>query len=246
VQVYVETGQCRAAGAEALAAVEHQDGGVNFEELDDTDTGPLTAYAAEHHNLQSLCTPDTYAAYSTTREDFDKAEDLYYNHCTRKSCDEDKLSQAVLDAIADSSAFKKALNRKAPRGETDRLTPGTLTLHGSLRLYESAQIAPDEESGKFCYGTGGFGDIYAGTQVTVTDADGKKVALGELDQGTVQGTRRGDGAGLCQFEFTVADMPDKPGVFTLQIGDRAGAQDFTIKQYLEDSLLLEQTLNFKD
>ena len=57
---------------------------------------------------------------------------------------------------------------------------------------------------EWCIGDGGYDDLYFGTQVTVTDSTGQKVAIGELDAGRLSphSARRTDSTDVsCSFEF---------------------------------------------
>jgi hypothetical protein len=133
------------------------------------------------------------------------------------------LCAAALAGCSSSEPTKAAPATKAPSG------PATVTLKGELRLMDAAGVKQMNNNYDWCLGKGDYEDLYYGTQVTVTDAAGTKVALGGLDEGRPPQNKE-----QCWFKFTVLDVPDTPGVFTLTIGERGGEQDFTIAQYKKD------------
>ena len=69
-------------------------------------------------------------------------------------------------------------------------------------------------SGAMCSGiTAGAPQVSGGANVTVLDAAGHKVGLGELSDG------KSDGAVGCRFTFKVSNVPDGDAVYTVKIGD---------------------------
>jgi len=92
------------------------------------------------------------------------------------------------------------------------LRPSTLTISGVLEL-RSASTATD---GGHCSGTGGYSDIAAGADVTVTDAAGTIVAIGALGAGTIADM-------ACAFPFSVS-APAGKGFYGLTIGHRSKVQ----------------------
>jgi hypothetical protein len=69
-----------------------------------------------------------------------------------------------------------------------------------------------------CRGGGGFDDLREGTQVVVTDAAGKTIALGQLGAGS---WKRNVG---CIFLFTVPDVPAGEKFYGLEISHRGRVQ----------------------
>lgn len=65
-----------------------------------------------------------------------------------------------------------------------------------------------------CFGTGGFSDIAAGAQVTVTDQAGATIALGKLTTG------RARGEGGCSFGFYILDVPLGKGFYGVEVSHR--------------------------
>lgn len=75
------------------------------------------------------------------------------------------------------------------------LWPRTVAISGSVLLTDPKSVS--RGGGPFqCTGGGGFGDLQAGTPVTVTDDKGQTIAVGRLDRGTMT-------YGNCSFPFTV-------------------------------------------
>lgn len=75
-------------------------------------------------------------------------------------------------------------------------------------------------TGGQCKAIGDFGDIHEGAEVLVLDANGAKIAFGELGEGalTEGGAALLDaGLGICEFPFSV-EVPKSEGVLTLRVG----------------------------
>jgi hypothetical protein len=80
-----------------------------------------------------------------------------------------------------------------------------------------------QSSDMSCGGLGGFTDIHEGTQVTVTDAAGKVLAVGALEHGSPGGlTTEGgmDRASTCTLPFTVAGLPAGVGPYGVEVAHR--------------------------
>lgn len=102
----------------------------------------------------------------------------------------------------------------ASQPSTARSSAATFSVAGTLRL-----IGPTEAGmGEGCYGTNGYDDLEAGAQITIADATGKTVGLGELDKGHRMTT-----AGVCAWDFTVDGIPDTEGpngIYSIEISHR--------------------------
>lgn len=89
---------------------------------------------------------------------------------------------------------------------------GTLTVAGFVELERGQFVWSSDRS---CAGLQGFDDVRAGAQVAVTDAAGKALAIGTLDQGVANGiTTESDGmarATTCTLAFKLADVPRGAG-----------------------------------
>ncbi|MDO3398075.1 hypothetical protein QWJ41_20295 [Nocardioides sp. SOB44] len=76
--------------------------------------------------------------------------------------------------------------------------------------------------GDMCQGAGTMGAFDEGAEVLVLDADGAKVAVGELSAGKIpEGSSELEqlGFSMCEFIFEVTDIPASDGLFTLQIDE---------------------------
>lgn len=76
-----------------------------------------------------------------------------------------------------------------------------------------------------CKGWKGFADIGGGTQVTVTDAGGKVLAIGTLDNGNATGITPSDANGLpraevCTLSFKVTGITPGVGPYGIEIAHR--------------------------
>ncbi|WP_330247289.1 hypothetical protein OHA33_34035 [Streptomyces sp. NBC_00562] len=88
--------------------------------------------------------------------------------------------------------------------------PGTFSTTGGIFLADSDGFVSD---GKKCMGKGGYEDLRAGTEVTVTDASGSVVAADSLALGKVVGE-------TCMFKFTVHDIPVGSKLFRIEVSHR--------------------------
>lgn len=102
----------------------------------------------------------------------------------------------------------------------------TFTASGTLGLV-ALNAATDDCTG----GTGGYDDIQEGTEVVIYSADGKKLALGELDAGKPDK----DEEGLCLFDFDVPDVPSGKGPYGVEVGSRG---QVSFKEGESDSIVI--------
>lgn len=96
-------------------------------------------------------------------------------------------------------------------GSDEPAKPKTFTAAGTFTL---KQITLGSAEGYSCSGRDGFADIRVGTQVVVRDAAGKKVGIGELEDG------RQNATGWCELPFTVTGIPISDGVYSVEVSKR--------------------------
>lgn len=98
---------------------------------------------------------------------------------------------------------------------------GDVTIIGA----DKAQVlaADGAAAGDKCQGTGNLSDFSEGDEVVVLDADGSKVAVGKLAEGTLS-AEAADlatiGLSMCELTFTVEDIPATDELLTLRIGEK--------------------------
>lgn len=68
-------------------------------------------------------------------------------------------------------------------------------------------------NGRPCHGTGGYSDIQEGTQITLSDGNGKVIGTSALESGKVTGPSE------CDFVFTIKNVP-KVDFYKLEISHR--------------------------
>lgn len=74
----------------------------------------------------------------------------------------------------------------------------------------------------------GFADVDAQAQVTITNAAGVVIGIGELGAGTPDTSNTG---GTCKFPFVVEDVPLDGDFFGIQIGNEVrGTTQFTLRE----------------
>lgn len=95
---------------------------------------------------------------------------------------------------------------------------GTLTIRGTVTVPLTSDIQPIDTQ---CDGSGGYSDMRAGAQVTVTDSASKTIALGQLDPGRVDGST---GHQLCVFTFAVAGVPSGANFYGIEVSHRGRVQ----------------------
>lgn len=100
-----------------------------------------------------------------------------------------------------------------------------LTVHGTLQLDGdgSLTVALPRGLGAPCEGDGGYSDIGAGAQVTVTAPDGTVLAVGALDEGKMLepgALGEYDRFGICEFSFAVTDVPAGHGLYGIEVAGR--------------------------
>ncbi|MGW6983415.1 hypothetical protein ACWGE1_28920 [Streptomyces sp. NPDC054932] len=88
--------------------------------------------------------------------------------------------------------------------------PDTFSTTGGLILSDSGGYLT---VGTACEGKGGYKDIGAGTEVTVTDAAGKVVAAGSLHEGEIVGR-------ACMLRFTVEGIPEGSKLYRVEVSHR--------------------------
>ena len=107
----------------------------------------------------------------------------------------------VLAAILFHLAVGAALLRAQ---RSDHRVTGTMTLFNSGFITRA--------DGQGCEGTSGYNDIDEGTQVTVTDGDGKTLGVGKLGIGKSEN-------GSCIFDFSVPNVPEA-GFYKIEVAHR--------------------------
>jgi hypothetical protein len=254
---HAESAKCRSAGAagiKALAAVVASDtggdGDVTMETVDDA----ISKARTNTSKVVMYCSKAVWEPYDEAIRRFDSADNIDGNACFENSmpryCNRTRQAHQMASGIKSARKSQRAFDRRT----SDASVPGpddhTIAVRGELRLYDGIEVERNGELGDyFCLGRSGYDDLYYQIEVTVTNAAGRKVALGELDQGQPQsdlwltGKARKNGKGLCVFPFTVEGLPDTATVYHLEVSRRGGT-DFTLRQYRDDPSRLWLTLGF--
>jgi hypothetical protein len=114
--------------------------------------------------------------------------------------------------FAGCGAAKKSGATATSRASTSFTVKGTLDLSDTD---SASNLDPDG----YCLGIGGYLDINAGAQVTVTNQSQTIIGTSQLGQGVPQGS-----SGVetdCLFPFTVTGLP-KASFYTFTVGHRGG------------------------
>jgi len=100
----------------------------------------------------------------------------------------------------------------------------TVTVSGSLTLdLGSGNFTWVGDGDTSCSGRRGYEDVRSGAQITITNPDGKVLALGRLGYGRARGTEDGY-ADDCYFTFEVKDVPAGHGIYGVEISHRGRIQ----------------------
>lgn len=120
----------------------------------------------------------------------------------------------------------------APSAVPSASSDATFTAAGTLHL-DLGQFSWNSVQDPTCQGLNGYSDLRGGTQVLVTDATGKKLAVGALAAGrTGDFTANSDGtqrAGACSLDFAVPGIPRGVGPYGIEVSHR-GVQNYTEAQ----------------
>ena len=109
--------------------------------------------------------------------------------------------------------------------------PSRHTITGTLTLLTGGTGTADQP----CLGTGGYSDINAGTQVTISNQSGTVVGVGQLGLGISGGTLNLD----CLFPFTVVAGP--ADIYEVEVSHR-GNVDFSAAQMTAQGWAVQLTL----
>ncbi|MCP2327604.1 hypothetical protein HDA40_006111 [Hamadaea flava] len=125
----------------------------------------------------------------------------------------------VLFAISGGIAFAivKFAGSATPQASASPAAPTAFMLAGTMVLSPS-EFGWTRDPWN-CWGRGGYDDIREGTQVVVTDADGKTVAVGQLGKGEpkAESTR-------CEFVFLIAAVPEGSQFYAVEVAHRGKVQ----------------------
>jgi hypothetical protein len=95
---------------------------------------------------------------------------------------------------------------------------GTLVVEGYLEL-DRGDFTWKSEDDPVCSGTNAFSAFRRGAEVTVSDATGKTLVVGALDDGRAVDISNGY-AGSCRLTFTVRGVPRGVGPYSLAVSQR--------------------------
>jgi len=124
------------------------------------------------------------------------------------------VAGAAVVAVAASAGTAAMLMSGGPvktvAAKVAAVTASTLVVNGTLTLHDEDLSAGLDG----CGGQGGYSDINAGADVTVTDGAGAIVGLGHL------GSPDQVGSEDCSFPFSVSDVPAGKGFYGVEVSHR--------------------------
>lgn len=127
----------------------------------------------------------------------------------------------VLLAGVAALAFVLISNRAKPAAGNSTGAPAaaaTFSVTGTMELKAGQFISDDNQS---CRGQDGYDDLTMGASVTITDASGTVVALGEVNS-----MHNDDGmAGACDLGFKVDGVPAGKGFYGVEVSHRGAVKE---------------------
>lgn len=150
------------------------------------------------------------------------------------------ISAALLAVLASTgcSALPGSKPSASPTPQPFDVT-GTISVPIDVALtYKLQDSKPTIE--KPCIPRDGFDDIDEGAQVVVLDANGTKVALGELGTGGLANGASSEAfiSSVCEFPISVSDVPNSGGIYSVHVGNEARGEQSYTKSELEDGIAL--------
>ncbi len=116
----------------------------------------------------------------------------------------------------------------AAAAATPSATPTTLTVQGGLKLglgdFIWDEIGTVGQPGPLCAGSGGYKDIAIGAPVSVTDAAGTVVALGEISDSIPKGFSEAETPTSCELRFSVGKVPAGKGFYGVEVSHRGAVK----------------------
>jgi hypothetical protein len=139
-----------------------------------------------------------------------------------------------------AAAMPSALPMAPPAGMAPSLiTRPPYTIRGRLTLV----TADLREAGAACAGQGGYADIQAGKPVTVSDASGRIIGVGQLTAGHRGASREAARDGACDFEFAIAGVPEV-NVYAIELEGR-GTLQYSLREMREQDWFVRLQLTVR-
>jgi hypothetical protein len=149
------------------------------------------------------------------------------------------VASLVVLALVGAAVYVLGRDPKAAPPPSVAASSASFTASGALVL-KRGEFSWNSAADPTCQGLNGYSDLRAGTQVTVTDASGKKLAIGVLAKGNAgdfsteaDGTQR---AASCSLPFAVSGVPRGVGPYGIEISHR-GVQNYNEAQ-LDSGVIL--------
>jgi len=106
--------------------------------------------------------------------------------------------------------------------------PKTFTAQGSITLglgdFAWDEIGSIGQPGPICFGEGGFDDIATGASVTITDAAGEVVAVGELNSSYPGDFSEAQTPTSCKLRFSITGVPTGKGFYGVEVTHRGAVK----------------------
>jgi hypothetical protein len=137
-----------------------------------------------------------------------------------------KVRNALIVVVGVVVLALVAIGIAAAGGSSPEATPpppSTFDVSGTFTV--KAALGSEDVLQGGCFTDGGYTDIAPGTQVTVKDASGKVLALGNLGPGYTSELFGGETAvaGMaykCGFDFSVSNIPEGQAFYAIEVAHR--------------------------
>lgn len=134
----------------------------------------------------------------------------------------------LLPRLGDTAEQTPAAAAAAASAVTPSAAPKTLSVEGAILLglgdFEWDKIGQVGQPGPWCAGRGGYDDVTTGATVTVTDADGSVIGLGELDVSLPTGLSDNGTPTSCELRFNVVGVPAGKGFYGVEVSHRGAVK----------------------
>lgn len=104
-----------------------------------------------------------------------------------------------------------------PAASATPVAAATFSITGMLTLSAGDFMADDSQ---LCWGNGGYDDLSMGTSVTITDAAGTVVGVGQVNSAHNDGGM----GGTCDLSFKVDGVPTGKGFYGIEVSHRGSVK----------------------